>query len=132
MAKVAFISGPIQGMEGRQNYRDKIRSILVKHGYEVIDPWLREKIVYRDGQALPRDFIKRDLEDIDRCNVLVAYMPRLSAGTCMEMFYAKLKGKKTIIICRLKNPSPWIIEHSDVIVRNFRELERLLREGRFP
>ncbi|MEM1506811.1 MAG: nucleoside 2-deoxyribosyltransferase [Candidatus Bathyarchaeia archaeon] len=132
MAKVAFISGPIQGMEGRQNYRDRIRSILAKHGYEVIDPWLREKIVYRAGQALPRDFIKRDLEDIDRCDVLVAYMPRLSAGTCMELFYAKLKGKKTIVVCRLKNPSPWIIEHSDVIVRNFRDLERLLREGCFP
>ncbi|MCX8171557.1 MAG: nucleoside 2-deoxyribosyltransferase [Candidatus Bathyarchaeota archaeon] len=137
MAKLAFISGPIQGVEGKQNYREKMRRILVKHGYEVIDPWLRERVVYRApsasqaNQAPPRDFIKRDLEDIDRCDVLVAYMPRLSAGTCMELFYAKLKGKKTIVVCRLRNPSPWIIEHSDVIVRNFRELGKFLREDCF-
>ncbi|MBS7624611.1 MAG: nucleoside 2-deoxyribosyltransferase [Candidatus Bathyarchaeia archaeon] len=135
MAKVAFISGPIQGLEDKQHYRDKMRRILTKYGYEIIDPWQREKIIYRafEGSRVeissPRDFIRRDLEDIDRCDVLVAYMPRLSAGTCMELFYAKLRGKRTITICRLKNPSPWIIEFSDVVVKNFREFERVLREG---
>jgi len=40
------------------------------------------------------DFIKRDLEDIEKCDVLIAYMPKLSAGTCMELFYAKMRGRK--------------------------------------
>lgn len=76
----------------------------------------------------PLDFIRRDLEDIERCNVLIAYMPRLSAGTCMELFYAKMKGKKTICICQLKNPSPWITAHSDITIKRIRELEEALNK----
>jgi len=76
----------------------------------------------------PLDFIRRDLEDIEKCDVLIAYMPRLSAGTCMELFYAKMKGKKTICVCRLKNPSPWIVAHSDIIVKRIEELREALNK----
>jgi len=69
------------------------------------------------------------LEDIEKCNVLIAYLPRISAGTCMELFYAKLKGKKTICICRIENPSPWIIVHSDTILKDIDELEAVLKRG---
>ncbi|MEM2589527.1 MAG: hypothetical protein QXT44_07020, partial [Candidatus Bathyarchaeia archaeon] len=95
----AFISGPIQGMEKRQGYREKIRRICIRCEYEPIDPWQREKVLYRGKEpnwwlkVPPLDFIKRDLEDIVKCDVLIAYMPKLSAGTCMELFYAKMKGK---------------------------------------
>ena len=75
------------------------------------------------------DFIKRDLEDIERCDILVAYLPRLSAGTCMELFYAKLKGKKTVTICGIENPSPWIVSHSDVILRRIEELDDYLKKN---
>ncbi|MEM0058260.1 MAG: nucleoside 2-deoxyribosyltransferase [Candidatus Bathyarchaeia archaeon] len=111
----AFISGLIQGMENRQGYREKIRRICIRCGYEPVDPWQREKVLYEAEEPkfwakVPSlDFIRRDLEDIEKCDVLIAYMPRLSAGTCMELFYAKLKGKRTICICQLENPSPWII-----------------------
>ena len=135
MAKRVFISGPIQGMEEKQGYRNKISILLTKYGYEPIDPWRREKIIYRGPpekwwtHVPPKDFIRRDLEDIERCDILVTYLPKLSAGACMELFYAKLRGKKTITICRLKNPSPWIIAHSVIIVRNFKEFEELLKKG---
>ncbi|HDM88795.1 MAG TPA: hypothetical protein ENG65_02235 [Candidatus Bathyarchaeota archaeon] len=128
--KRVFISGPIQGMESDQSYREVIRSICLRCGFEPVDPWLRERIIYRKGktEVSSFDFIKRDLEDIERCDILVAYMPRLSAGTCMELFYAKLKGKKTITICKIKDPSPWIIAHSDVIIRDIRDLEKHLNK----
>jgi len=135
VVKKAFISGPIHEMEKKQSYRDKISSLLIKYGYEPIDPWKREKVLYREpaeewwNNVSPRDFIRRDLEDIDRCDVLIAYLPKLSAGTCMELFYAKLKGKKTVTICGINNPSPWIIEHSDVIIRSLKEFEDVLRKG---
>jgi nucleoside 2-deoxyribosyltransferase len=132
MKRKAFISGPIQGVESEQSYRDVIGKICVKCGYDVVDPWEREKIMYRGTYAgwwnrVPSaDFIRRDLEDIERCDVLVAYFPRLSAGTCMELFYAKLKGKRTICICEIENPSPWIIVHSDKILKKIEELEEAL------
>ena len=133
MKKKVFVSGPIQGMETEQFYRDVIHEICVRCGFEVVDPWEREKIIYRSVEPgwwtrVPAaNFIRRDLEDIERCDVLVAFFPRLSAGTCMELFYAKLKGKKTICICQIENPSPWIIAHSDVILKKVEELEEELK-----
>jgi nucleoside 2-deoxyribosyltransferase len=131
--KKVFVSGPIQDMETEQSYRDAIRGICVRCGYEVVDPWEREKIMYRGTEVgwwnrVPvADFVKRDLEDIQRCDVLVAYFPRLSAGACMELFYAKLKGKRTVCICEITNPSPWIIVHSDIILKKIEELEEALK-----
>jgi nucleoside 2-deoxyribosyltransferase len=135
MKKKVFISGPIQNVETKQAYRDVISEICIRCGYEPVDPWKREKILYRTtepnwwSKVPPADFIKRDLEDIEKCDVLVAYFPRLSAGTCMELFYAKLKGKKTICICQIENPSPWIIAHSDMIIKKIEELEHALRQN---
>jgi nucleoside 2-deoxyribosyltransferase len=140
MKRKVFISGPIQGMETEQSYRDVIRKICIRSGYEPVDPWEREKIIYKGTEpswwnSVPAaDFIRRDLEDIDRCDVLVAYFPRLSAGTCMELFYAKLKRKKTICICQIENPSPWIIVHSDVILKRLKSLKMCLSgsfDGKF-
>jgi nucleoside 2-deoxyribosyltransferase len=127
-----FISGPIQGMETNQFYRKRIREICVKCGCEVLDPWEREKVIIKGSEhgwweKVPvADFIKRDLEDIEKCDVLIAYLPALSAGACMELFYAKLKGKKTICICQLKNPSPWITFHSDITIRSIKDLKDAL------
>jgi len=129
-----FVSGPIQGMETEQSYRGAVRAICARCGFEVVDPWEREKVLYRGvehgwWERVPAaDFIHRDLEDIERCDVLVAYMPRLSAGTCMELFYAKLMGKKTICMCEFENPSPWIVLHSDIILKKIGELENALRQ----
>jgi len=135
MKRKVFISGPIQGMEREQSYRDVFRGICVKCGYEPVDPWQRERIMYKGAEqdwwrrVSVAGFIKRDLEDIEKCDVLVAYLPRLSAGTCMELFYAKLKGKKTICVCQIENPSPWIIVHSDVLLKSIKDVEDVLRDG---
>ena len=135
MRKRVFVSGPIQDMETEQDYRDRLQAILLRYGYEPVDPWQREKVMYRGpteewwNNVPPKGFIQRDLEDIERCDALIAYLPRLSAGTCMELFYAKLKGKKTITVCEIRNPSPWIIAHSDLVLETMKELEELLEEG---
>lgn len=115
------------------HYLERAREICLRCGYEPVDPWEREKIIYKGTEhgwwekVSAEDFVKRHLEGIEKCNVLIAYMPRLSAGTCMELFYAKMKGKKTICTCSLKNPSPWIIVHSDIIIKKIRELENALK-----
>jgi nucleoside 2-deoxyribosyltransferase len=134
MKKKVFISGPIQGMENEQSYREVIGKICVRLGYETVDPWLREKVIYGGDEPCwwtkvpAAGFVERDLEDIERCDVLVAYLPRLSAGTCMELFYAKRRGKRVITISGMDTLSPWIVLHSDEIVSSFEELEDALRQ----
>jgi hypothetical protein len=56
------------------------------------------------------------------------YLPILSAGACMEMFYAKRKGKKIIVVSDIKCLSPWIVFHSDKMIKSFNELEEALRK----
>ena len=133
MGKIVFISGPILGMENAQEYRVTITRICDRLGLQVIDPWRREKILYEGNEhcwwtkCVPMDFVQRDLDDADKCDIMVVYMPKLSAGACMEMFYAKRNGKKIIIVSDMECLSPWIVVHSDVIIKRFEELEDALK-----
>ena len=132
--KKAFISGPILGMETNQGFRLTVTDILVKVGFEVIDPWKRERVLYKGDERcwwdkVPTfDFIQRDLDDADRCDVMVVYLPIISAGACMEMFYAKQKGKTVIVVSEIKCLSPWIIAYSDKVVTSFDQLTSTLKE----
>lgn len=128
-----FISGPILSMENNQGYRENITDILTRMSFDIINPWLREKILYKGDEKcwwdkVPTfDFIQRDLNDADRCDIMVVYLPKLSAGACMELFYAKRKGKKVIVVSEMECLSPWIIAHSDMILKNFNQLEETLK-----
>jgi nucleoside 2-deoxyribosyltransferase len=138
MKKKVFISGPIVGMENDQGYRKTITEICVKLGFHVIDPWRREKIPYKGDEQCwwskvpARSFVQRDLDDAERCDVMIVYLPKLSAGACMELFYAKRKGKKIIVVSEMECLSPWIIVHSDAIVKGFNELEGALEKYNRP
>ncbi len=134
MTKKVFISGPILGMETEQGYRKIVTEICERLGFDVIDPWKREKVLYRGDEAcwwtkcVPMEFVQRDLDDADRCDIMIVYLPKLSAGACMEMFYAKRRGKKVVVVSEIKCLSPWIVVHSDAIVNRFAELEDAIRE----
>ena len=134
MTKKVFISGPILGMETEQGYRKIITEICERLGFDVIDPWKREKVLYKGDEAcwwtkcVPMEFVQRDLDDADRCDIMIVYLPKLSAGACMEMFYAKRRGKKVVVVSEIECLSPWIVVHSDSIVKRFGKLEDALRE----
>ncbi len=117
-------------MEKNQNYRETITDIASKLGFEIIDPWKRERILYNGTEEcwwdkVPVfDFVQRDLDDADRCDIMVVYLPILSAGACMEMFYAKRKGKIVIVVSEVPCLSPWIVFHSDMIIKGFTSLKK--------
>ena len=132
--KKVFISGPILGMETNQDYRRIITEICERLGFDVIDPWHREKSLYEGDEEwwwpnVPaKGFVKRDLEDAERCDIMIVYLPKLSAGACMELFYAKRKGKKVIVVSEMESLSPWIEIHSDVIIKKIDVLKDELRK----
>ena len=134
MKKKVFISGPILGMETNQSYRETITGICADLGFEVIDPWRREKSLYKGDEKwwwpnVPASgFVQRDLEDAERCDVMIVYLPKLSAGACMELFYAKRKGKKIIVVSEMESLSPWIKIHSDTVLKNLEDLEDELKK----
>ena len=134
MKKKVFISGPILGMETNQGYRETITEICLKLGFDVIDPWRREKSMYKGDEKwwwpnVPAaGFVQRDLEDAENCDIMIVYLPKLSAGACMELFYAKHKGKTVIVVSEMEKLSPWIEIHSDTILKNLNDLEDELKK----
>ncbi|MDD4325814.1 MAG: nucleoside 2-deoxyribosyltransferase domain-containing protein [Candidatus Bathyarchaeota archaeon] len=134
MKKKVFISGPIIGREKQQDYRRIITDIAAKMDLEVIDPWKRERVLFNGTEEcwwdkVPTfDFVQRDLDDADRCDIMVVYLPILSAGACMEMFYARRKGKKIIVVSDIERLSPWIIYHSDMVIKSFSQLEEAIKK----
>jgi hypothetical protein len=46
----------------------------------------------------------------------------------MEMYYAKRKGKKIIVVSEVQCLSPWIVAHSDIILKGFGQLEEALKK----
>ena len=121
-------------METNQGYRKNITEICEKSGFDVIDPWHREKSLYKGDEKwwwpnVPASgFVQRDLEDAERCDIMIVYLPKLSAGACMELFYAKRKGKKIIVVSEMESLSPWIKIHSDAILKNLNDLEDTLKK----
>jgi hypothetical protein len=59
---------------------------------------------------------------------MMVYLPKLSAGACMEMFHAKRKDKKIIVVSDMECLSPWIVVHSNLIIKNFDGLEEALKK----
>ncbi len=121
-------------METNQGYRKNIAEICDKSGFDVIDPWRREKSLYKGDEKwwwpnVPASgFVQRDLEDAERCDIMIVYLPKLSAGACMELFYAKRKGKKIIVVSEMESLSPWIKIHSDAILKDLNDLEDTLKK----
>ncbi|MHC1586349.1 MAG: glycerophosphodiester phosphodiesterase family protein [Candidatus Hecatellaceae archaeon] len=129
----AYLAGPIQEMEEHQEYRETLTEILHGLGFEVVDPWLREQAYYR---GKPKNLfeayqlVKRDLLDIKRCELLAAYLPKVSAGVAMEIFHAKTLGKKVFLVSPMESLSPWLLAHTDQTFKSFEEFEAYLRQAK--
>ncbi len=132
----AYIAGPIQGLEEKQEYREVLAGLLQEYGFKPVDPWLREQAYYRgpaSGTGEAYKLVRRDLLDLQYCELMVAYMPELSAGVAMEIYYAKSKGKKVYLISPIGDLSPWLLAHVDKVFKTIRELEEFFGENpEFP
>lgn len=120
-----YLCGPILHDENRDrslSWREIAYDILSGHGYGVFNPMVSEKYgnVHYDDHfkelIVPRDKLMIDRSDV----VIVNYIPKdLSIGTCMEVMYAHMTGKKVIWfaedeeLCIKLEENPWVIAHND-------------------
>lgn len=116
-----YLGGPINGCtdEEAHGWRDELKPLLEEIGHEWVDPMRRD---YRGREMEPGiagEIVRGDLEDIDSCDALIMNCPKPSVGTSMETFYAHERGKFIVAVIPDDDgqPSPWLVEHSSVIVR---------------
>lgn len=67
--------------------------------------------------------VEPDKNDIDHSDIVIAYCPKPSVGTSMEIFYAWNQGIPVFAVVPEGAPlSPWIVYHSSEVFRTFEEL----------
>ena len=135
-----FLAGPIHGYEKRQNYRLKIRRLLGDSNISFFDAWeeegRRNSFANRNWQtsayhrAATRLREKR-LAQIDDSDIIIAYISKESFGTACELSRGNDKGKKIILICPMKNPSPWIISITkpELLFKSMKQVEAAIKNS---
>lgn len=124
-----YLAGPIMGTTDAEmrGWRDELIQRLPK--FEFIDPAKRD---YRGRESdSVREIVEQDKANIDACRIVVAYCPRPSVGTSMEILYAHQGGLRVLAWVPPDSPvSPWLTYHSHRIYRYGFEVESaLLRES---
>jgi hypothetical protein len=109
-----FIGGIMQGstkghgIQG-QNYRQQIREAIqvLHHDAEIIDPFslFPDSVTYDDTRAKKVLFEMAD--EAGSSDIIIAYLPKASMGTALEMIRAYDNGK--IIISITPMEANWVI-----------------------
>lgn len=87
----------------------------------LLDPMRRDYRGCDCDDALSHKIVKEDKNDINNSDIVLAYCPRPSWGTAMEIIYACERDKWVIVVTEDPNPSPWLVEHSDYMVSTLEE-----------
>ena len=110
----------------------KIQTFLKEKGFHVIDQISNKdysKIKdFRGKKNLAEEIVRQDLDFIKESDVVVALIDRPSFGVAMEIYFAKIMGKRIVIMSKKRVPSPWPIAFSDQMIRNEEQLVLALKE----
>lgn len=110
-----YLAGPINGCtDGEaQDWRSLARALLDAN---VLDPMARD---YRGREAENvADIVEGDKDAIRSCRAVLAYCPRPSVGTSMEIFYAHSLGIPVVTVVPDGPVSPWLQHHSRQVFRD--------------
>lgn len=144
-----YLAGPISFAEDLQDYRKSLSEGLLRISskFKIHDPWEREQSNIQEvksstelagaeeKKAIAEDVITRDLEDISKCDMTIAYMFRIGAGTSMEIFWSsRILGKPVVIVYTpseegVEGVPLWLYGHANLIFQSKRGLYSWLRKA---
>lgn len=109
-----YLAGPINGCTDAEalDWREELTTLL--RGHQVISPMARD---YRGKEnENVEDIVEGDKADIRKSQVVVAYCPRPSVGTSMEVLYARERGLQVAVLTpEGVSVSPWLRYHADCV-----------------
>lgn len=139
---IVYLAGGINGLSDADaaDWRAEATERLAAHGIEVLDPMARD---YRGQEDANVDaIVEGDLADIDTSDAVIAYCPRPSWGTAMEIHYVATSGMWRPNATAVANPmrnlvavvpagqpvSPWLRYHADAVVETLAEAVAVVTE----
>jgi nucleoside 2-deoxyribosyltransferase len=107
-----YLCGGINGLSDSNciDWREYAKARLL-HG--ALDPMRRDYRGKEDESV--NEIVKGDLDDIERCPILLVNATRPSWGTAMEIVYAFGLGKRIVSWVGDSRVSPWLRYHSSSI-----------------
>lgn len=149
--KTVYLAGGINGLNDSDanDWRTRVKDLLPRE-VGVIDPMSRDYRGKEDENV--KEIVEGDLADIKQCEAVIAYCPRPSWGTAMEIHWTANQGRwvtvthggndyepsktstlglrKIIAVVPEGIPvSPWLRHHTDAVVHTLEEaVDALLRE----
>lgn len=116
--RTVYLAGGISGLGDNEcnGWRAEAKALLPRE-IDVLDPMSRD---YRgkEGENV-KAIVEGDLADIQSCQVIIAYCPRPSWGTAMEIHYAATADgyRRTVAVVPAGVAvSPWLRYHTDAVV----------------
>ncbi|HLC24487.1 MAG TPA: hypothetical protein VJJ25_02530 [Nitrosopumilaceae archaeon] len=112
----------------------KLYSFLRNEGFDVLDHIKDKKMDYsnikdfRNKIELSRKIVRYDLTYVKKADILVLLADTPSHGTAIEMFVGKSECKKIVLLAKDPVPTPWLVNFSDYIVSNQKQLAALLHK----
>ena len=77
----------------------------------------------------PSTIVNYDKSIIKQCDLLIANITRLSAGTSMEILYAWERDIPVLLIANKEINNPWLIFHSSFIVKDLKEAVDVIKNN---
>lgn len=120
---VIYLCGPINGCTDAEanDWRSLVKSLLPE--YECLDPMRRDYRGREHEDGIAAEIVNGDTQDVKACDVLLAFCPKPSVGTSMEILFGNyILGKAVLTIVPEGAPlSPWLKHFSKVITKTERE-----------
>lgn len=107
-----YLAGPINGCTDEEalDWREDL-TIRLK-GHTIISPMARDYRGKEDENV--EGIVEGDKADIISSHLIVAYCPKPSVGTSMEILFAWQRNKHVVILApKGTSISPWLRYHSD-------------------
>jgi nucleoside 2-deoxyribosyltransferase len=123
-----YLAGPINGATDAEvfDWREQVKSNHLDT--EFVDPTSRDYRGHEDENV--EDIVEQDKADLYSCHAVIAWCPRPSVGTSMEVLYAWTVGMPVVVAVPDGAPvSPWLRYHSSAVVDSLEAALEVLRES---
>lgn len=103
-----YLAGPIAGRTDDE--ANSWREYAAARLSDVANPMVRDYRGREDENVA--DIVEGDKDDIEGAECLLAYCPKPSVGTSMEVLYAWDRGIRVVVVVPDGPVSPWLRYHS--------------------
>jgi nucleoside 2-deoxyribosyltransferase len=126
---IVYLAGPINGATDAEanDWRTRAKTLLAASGDTFSDPMDRDYRGQEDWHTI--QIVENDKADIDAADAVIAWCPKPSVGTSMEILYCYERNKPCVVVVPSGPVSPWLRYHATAVRENIEAAHAVLRQS---